>query len=34
MKTPADKKPRVLVMIVVAVVTFVTTLAVFWNDAG
>lgn len=34
MRMPADKKPSVLIMIVVAVVTFVTTLAMFWNDAG
>ena len=34
MKMPAGKKPSVLIMIVVAVVTFVTTLAMFWTDAG
>ncbi len=34
MKFNNESKPNVLVMILVAVVTFVATLAVFWTDAG
>ena len=34
MKLDNKSRPNALVMVLVAVVTFVTTLAMFWTDAG